>query len=129
MSGRNPATMKPVPQVSCKAPLTLYVASTFRARLLGVGAFPGRSAHDGVVLVPCRSIHTFFLRRAIDVVFLDKQGRECRRIECMRPWRMAFAARAHLVVELPAGYCARHPDTLARIHAALQLRVFPRLSE
>jgi len=108
--------------------LRLRVADTFRLRLLGLHA-GGVLAHDeGLVLMPCGSIHTFFLREPIDVVFLDGQGRLCRIISALPPWRTASARGARMVVELPAGYCTRHSDYLERIHAALRLRVSPCLS-
>lgn len=107
--------------------LSLHVADTFWLRLNGVSGV-GRLAPDrGLVLVPCRAIHTFFLSEPLDLVFLDKQGRERRCHHQVPPYRIVVAPSAHMAVELPAGYCLRHPDYLQRIHAALRLRVSPRL--
>lgn len=109
-------------------PLRLHVADTFLLRLLGAHVRGLSGSHEGLLLRPCNAIHTLFLRAPIDVVFLDRKWRECRHIPCMPPQRAAREAAAHMVVELPAGYCARHPDYLLRIHAALRLREIPRLS-
>ena len=50
----------------------------------------------------------FFMRFAIDAVFLDRAGRVVRVAEGLRPWTFAAAARgARDVVELPAGTAAR----------------------
>ncbi len=59
----------------------------------------------GVVwFVPCPTIHTFGMRFAIDVVFLDKAQRVARVIENLKPWRLSpWVARARSVLELPAG--------------------------
>src|SRR5256885_3030671 len=50
------------------------VCDTFRSRargLLGVTELPD---DECVLLVPCRSVHTFGMRMAIDVAFLDREG-------------------------------------------------------
>lgn len=69
--------------------------------LLGTAALPrGQALH----IEPCSSIHTFFMAYAIDVLFLDRDGRVLRAIEALAPWRATlpvFGARA--VLELPAG--------------------------
>jgi uncharacterized membrane protein (UPF0127 family) len=53
---------------------------------------------------PCNSIHMFFMRFAIDVLFLDREGKVKRVMLRLRPWRISpivFGARC--VIELPAG--------------------------
>ena len=103
------------------ASLRLHVASTFFSRLTGLHGL-GPLAHDeGLVLMPCASIHTFFLRQPIDVVFLDGKGRELRRVLALPPFRVAGAWGACCAIELPARYCEHHPDYLERIHAALRI--------
>ena len=50
----------------------------------------------------------FFMRFAIDAVFVDRAGRVVRVAADLRPWRFAVAARgARDVLELPAGTAAR----------------------
>lgn len=111
-------------------PLWLYVADNFWSRLRGVHGIGGcLRENEGLLILPCRAIHTFFLLRPLDVVFLDVAGKVCRCEHAMRPNRIAWEPSATMVVELPSGYCRRHPDYAQRIHAALQLRVFPRLSD
>lgn len=66
----------------------------------------GRSGLDGgsaLVLAPCTAVHTFFMKFAIDVVFVDRRGRVIKAVTELRPWRIAVALGAHAVVELPAG--------------------------
>lgn len=109
--------------------LRLRWANTFWRRFLGLHAGLPLAQNEALVLIPCSAVHTFFLDHAIDVVFLDADGGECRCVHALRPWRAVREKRACVVVELPAGYCSRHPDYLVRIHAALRLRVSPRLSE
>ncbi len=102
--------------------LTLRYAQGFRGRLLGLLAPDALGGAQGLCLQPCRAVHTLGMRRAIDVVFLDRHGRVLRCVERLRPGRAAFCWRAALAVELPAGYCRRHGDYPARIRAALRRR-------
>ena len=70
----------------------------------------GRSGLDrgeGILLQPTFSIHTFFMRFAIDVVFLDRNGFVVAIVERLRPWRAATRLRARAVLELAAGEARR----------------------
>lgn len=56
---------------------------------------------------PCKGIHMFGMRFAIDAVFLDRRLRVVRIVQRLRPWRMVpLVLRARSVVELPAGRAA-----------------------
>jgi uncharacterized protein len=72
--------------------------------LLGRGALaPG----EGLWISPSNSIHMFFMRTTIDVVFIDEKLQVVRVFEHVRPWRMARGGRhAHSVLELPPGKAA-----------------------
>ena len=62
---------------------------------------------EGLHIVPCNSIHTFFMRIPIDVLFLDAENKVVRREEAMPPWRMTAPIRgARTVLELPIGTLA-----------------------
>jgi uncharacterized membrane protein (UPF0127 family) len=61
-----------------------------------------------LVLKPCVAVHTAFMRFAIDVAFLDRDGYAVKLVSDLVPWRLAGAARAHTVVELAAGSLRRH---------------------
>jgi uncharacterized membrane protein (UPF0127 family) len=72
--------------------------------LMGRGELP---VGGGLWIEPCNSIHMFFMRFAIDVLFLDRAGRVKRVMLRLRPWRVSpivFGART--TVELPAGTLA-----------------------
>jgi uncharacterized protein len=61
----------------------------------------------GLVILPCSSIHMFFMRFAIDVVFATREGQVVRVGHGCRPWTVGpFAPRALYCVELPAGTAA-----------------------
>ncbi len=53
-------------------------------------------------LVPMMWIHTFFMRFAIDLVFLDRAGHIVRIVSNVKPWRITapvFGARSVLELE------------------------------
>ena len=59
---------------------------------------------DGLILSPCNSIHTFFMRMPIDALFLDDEGVLVKAYQRLAPWRATGLHRAaRSVVELPAG--------------------------
>lgn len=69
--------------------------------LLGSNALP---PGHGLVLKPCNSIHTYFMRFPIDVLFVDRSNRVIRAIAELKPNRLTpLYFNACLVVELPAG--------------------------
>lgn len=77
------------------------VAVTFRSRLLGLSFVAREGAGTGLLIPRCRSIHTFGMRFALEVVFLDERGAEIRRAH-LPPCRLARERRAAAVLELPA---------------------------
>ena len=82
------------------------------SRMRGLlGAAP-LSRGEGMVLEPCRSIHTFFMGYPIDVVFAARDGRVVGLVEELGPWRMTrLYPSARCALELPAG-------TVAATHTA-----------
>jgi uncharacterized membrane protein (UPF0127 family) len=67
----------------------------FRSRLE-----PGQ----GMWIAPCNGIHMFFMRFAIDAVFLDRGNRVLRTYPRLGRWRMVpLVWGAHGVLELPSG--------------------------
>jgi uncharacterized membrane protein (UPF0127 family) len=69
--------------------------------LLGRGSL---AAEEGLWIVPCPMIHTFFMKFPIDVLFLDR-GLVVRRVlEDLRPWRVSpWVFSAHSTLELKGG--------------------------
>jgi uncharacterized membrane protein (UPF0127 family) len=67
----------------------------------------GLESGEGILLRPASSVHTFFMRFAIDVVFLNREGEVVEVATRVRPWRTAGAKGANAVVELGAGEAGR----------------------
>lgn len=82
-------------------PVTLAVADSFFPRFLGLmGRKPSPS---GLLLIPCNSVHTCFMRYDLDIFFLDREYRIVAIRRDMKPWRMtAIYSRAHMAMEIPS---------------------------
>ncbi|HLY40849.1 MAG TPA: DUF192 domain-containing protein [Terracidiphilus sp.] len=61
----------------------------------------------GMWIVPCESVHTFFMQFPIDLVYLDKGNRVRKVRHAVRPWRTSVCLSAHSIIELPAGTILR----------------------
>jgi uncharacterized membrane protein (UPF0127 family) len=58
---------------------------------------------SGLLITPCSSVHTFFMRFPIDVIFIARDGRVVKIASAMKPWRTALGGHgAHSVLELNA---------------------------
>ncbi len=68
----------------------LQIADGFWLRLVGWQFRAMPAADAGLLLVPCNSLHTCFVRFPIDVVFLDEQGAVLAIRRNLRPWRAAW---------------------------------------
>jgi uncharacterized membrane protein (UPF0127 family) len=81
----------------------VYVATTFGARLLGL-AWLREPAPGCALLIPrCRSVHTFGMRFALDVAFLDEGGVPLRVERSVGARRVLSCRGAFAVLETRAG--------------------------
>jgi uncharacterized protein len=67
----------------------------------------GLESGEGLLLSPASSIHMFFMRFAIDVVFVRRDGEVVKVAPNVRPWRIAAGRGAKIALELPAGEAGR----------------------
>ncbi len=61
---------------------------------------------DALIFERNNSIHMFFMRIPLDVLFLDKEDRVVAVRHTLKPWRMAAEWKSSTCVELPAGRLA-----------------------
>lgn len=79
-------------------------AATPATRSQGLLGRDGLAEGEALWIVPCPMIHTFFMRFAIDVLFLDRDLKVVRVIENLKPWRLSpWVWAAHSVLELAGG--------------------------
>lgn len=80
------------------------LADRFLSRMVGLLGRSGLPEGEGLVIAPGSSIHTFFMRFAIDVVFVNREGVVLKTAENVKPWRLAFSPRGtRYTIELPVG--------------------------
>ena len=80
------------------------LADGFVSRLVGLLGRPSLGEGEGLWITPCDSIHTFFMRFPIDVVFVNKDGVVLRRLDAIPAWRATrIHSKATACLELPAG--------------------------
>lgn len=77
------------------------VAVGFRARLLGLALLRAERAGPGLLIPRCAAVHSFGMRFALEVRFLDADGRVLA-VRRLPPWRFARHRGAAAVVEVPA---------------------------
>lgn len=82
---------------------TIFVARTVRERLLGLMGLPVLPLGSALLFPGCNSVHTAWMRMAIDVVFLDADGCALEVRRDVRPWRTTHCRGARAVLECPAG--------------------------
>ena len=120
--------------------LEVDVAATRATRRRGLLGRESLGATEGLLLTPCKAVHTVGMRFPIDVIFIDRDGRAVRIVPALAPWRIAMSARAKAVIELAAGTAAASdirigdmlylaPAPPPRKHAADVKRDVPRKPE
>jgi hypothetical protein len=81
-----------------------FDSKTRRRGLLGRDSVPENYA---LIIAPCGSVHTFFMRFPLDLVFVSKDGTVVKTCRSVKPWRIAGALRAFAVIEAAAGFIDR----------------------
>jgi uncharacterized membrane protein (UPF0127 family) len=83
------------------------VAASLGSRFRGLLGTSALSSDDGLWLTPCRSVHTFFMRYPIDVLFLNGHGIVVSKAT-LAPWRLSrWVREAAGVLEVAAGTLSR----------------------
>ncbi len=86
------------------------LAASLSARLVGLLRHDHLEPDEGLVLPACQSVHTWFMRFPIDLVFVDRRWRVVALQPSVRPWRFSpWVVQAWGVIELAAG-------TVERLH-------------
>jgi uncharacterized membrane protein (UPF0127 family) len=83
------------------------VARSMIDRNVGLLGRPDLAVREGLWIERSPSIHMFFMRFAIDAVFIAADGRVTKIVEGLRPWRAVLWARGSRdCLELRAGSAA-----------------------
>ncbi len=84
----------------------LEIATSFAARSKGLLGRSELPPDRGLLIDPCPLVHTWFMRFAIDVIFLDDKNRVVSLKRNLKPFRMAWSWRGVKALELPVGVIA-----------------------
>lgn len=80
------------------------VANNYWSRFRGLIGSKPRRPGEGLLIVPCSSIHTHFMGFPIDVLYLNREREIVGIAHSLPPWRLGrFYKRVRCVLELPAG--------------------------
>ena len=82
------------------------IADTSAKRRTGLLKHTGLAPGEGLWITPCEGVHTFGMKFAIDVIFLNKKKKVLKIRPNMVKRRLALSLLAHSVLELPAGRLA-----------------------
>jgi uncharacterized membrane protein (UPF0127 family) len=82
------------------------LADTSEKRRTGLLKHDHLDPGQGLWIVPCESVHSFFMKFAIDLVYLDRNKKVRKVRHRMVPWRLSACLTAHSILELPAGAVA-----------------------
>ena len=81
----------------------ICIANSFFKRFFGY-MLRKNPHHEAILITPCNSIHSFFMRFDIDVLFVDKEFVVVKKIEDMKAGKAIMPVKyATAVVETKAG--------------------------
>lgn len=92
-----------LPHVALIGDLVVFEARTWNARRRGLAGLPELPASVGLLIAPCRSIHTFGMAFPLDLIWLDRAGDVRGVTEAVPPRRLRSDLRGHSVIEVAAG--------------------------
>ncbi|MDI1260158.1 DUF192 domain-containing protein [Aquabacterium sp.] len=84
-------------------PVTIKVADSFFERFCGLMFSKSLPAGHALLLKRCPSVHTAFMRYAIDVLYLDGQGRVLKCVPQLKPWRVSSSGLGPLAARRVGG--------------------------
>lgn len=96
------------------------VAHSFWPRFAGLMFRAPLADRHGLLLVPCRSVHTMWMRFPIDLFFLSSDGRVVEIRRGVRPWRAVMpesGVKPHAVLETGVGQLEVEVGTALRIES------------
>jgi uncharacterized membrane protein (UPF0127 family) len=82
---------------------SIDTAESSAQRRTGLLRHSGLDDGTGLWIIPCEAVHTFFMKFAIDLIYLDRRHRVRGIVRDLRPWRFSICLPAHSVLELPRG--------------------------
>ncbi len=83
------------------------IAHSYASRMVGLLGKSALPPGEALVIEPCTSVHTAFMRFTIDVLYVDPSRRVVKAVSNLRPFRFSGVRRGKCsVIELPSGAIA-----------------------
>jgi uncharacterized membrane protein (UPF0127 family) len=99
----------------------IILADTFWCRLAGLITRKDLQPDEGLLIRPCRQVHTWFMSFSLDIVFLDKEGKVIYLLPEMKPGKISpFIKESFQVLELAPGVISAHQLKLGE-----KLEIYP----
>ncbi|WP_341503846.1 DUF192 domain-containing protein [Gallaecimonas sp. GXIMD4217] len=77
-------------------------------RARGLLGRPRLEEGQGMLILPCNSVHSWWMGYPLDLVYLDGGGRVVKLVEGLKPWRFSACRQARAVLELAPGAIGKH---------------------
>lgn len=84
----------------------VWKASSSWERMRGLLGRAPLGNDEALLLEPCGSVHSFGMRYALDLVYVDRRGCVRKLVYGMRPGRLSASLGAHATIEFAAGKLA-----------------------
>lgn len=86
----------------CIIPRTLRTTNALE-RMRGLLGRPPLGDEEALLIKPCSSVHTLWMRYPLDLVYLSRDWTIRKLVSSIGPWRMSVCAGAAMVIEMKAG--------------------------
>ncbi|WP_242866898.1 DUF192 domain-containing protein [Clostridium coskatii] len=81
----------------------IFIADSFVKRFSGF-MFRKKPHHKGILIKPCNSIHTFFMKFSIDVLFISEDMKVIKKVEDLKPGKIIMPqGKTKMVIEGSTG--------------------------
>ena len=85
------------------------LALDYKSRSIGLLNRKSIDPEEALVIKPCNSIHTFFMKFPIDVLYMNKDNKVVKIVESLKPWRLSNCLfLANYVIEFNANALKKH---------------------
>ena len=79
------------------------VANNFMTRLKGLLGSKTLSSFQGLLIKPCKQVHTIGMRYSISIWYIDKKLEIVKIIDDLEPYNISpYVQNSHLIIEFPS---------------------------
>lgn len=75
----------------------VFIADSFLKRFLGF-MFRKNPHYEAILIRPCNSIHTFFMKFSIDVLFINENMEVVNKLDALKPGKLIMPQKKSIMV-------------------------------